>query len=89
MDRRFRVATGPMNWFLRRYGFAAMTLPWRQVHIIFEYRDDPSVIAHEQVHLDQIDRDGPVWFTLRYLYWLARYGYRANPYEVEAYRKAP
>jgi hypothetical protein len=37
------------------------------------------------VHLRQIQRDGPVRFTLTYAWWLLRYGYRANPYEIEAY----
>jgi hypothetical protein len=29
-------------------------------------------------------RDGKVLYTIKYGYWLLRYGYKMNPYEVEA-----
>ena len=35
-------------------------------------------------HLEQIERDGRVVFAVKYLWWLCRYGYWNNPYEVEA-----
>jgi hypothetical protein len=85
----FRIAWGPMRWFLLLGGFAAITMPWRRVYILDEWQWDEDIIKHECVHLSQIARDGPVWFTVRYLWWLARYGYEANPYEIEAYAKAP
>ena len=33
---------------------------------------------------DIIERDGRVVFAVKYLWWLCRYGYCNNPYEVEA-----
>jgi hypothetical protein len=89
MPPGFLLARGPLKWFLRRHGFAAVTMPWRRVYMLPEWQDYEPVIQHERVHLEQIDREGPIRFTLLYLYWTLRYGYERNPFEVEAYTKAP
>ncbi len=83
------VATGLVRWLLKTFGIAAITAPWRTIYVLkeFQYRDD--IMRHEIVHVEQIARDGPVKFSILYLYWLVRYGYRANPYEIEAYAKEP
>jgi hypothetical protein len=83
----FVVARGPMRWFLRACDGLAITMPWRRVYVLEEHRHDLTMIRHELVHLEQIDRDGPLLFSLKYLYWLARHGYRRNPYEIEAYER--
>lgn len=70
-------------------GAAALTMPWRKVYILPEYINHDGLWAHESVHLEQIERDGAVIFSIMYLFWLVRYGYRNNPYEVEAYTRAP
>jgi hypothetical protein len=70
-------------------GLAAITMPWGSVYIQREYITDMGLIRHEMVHIEQIERDGGWRFAWRYLWWLARYGYRGNPYEVEAYRREP
>lgn len=93
-DRRvnpagFYPARGLLARFLRRHGFAAVTMPWRRVYVLDEYCDRQDIIAHERVHLDQIERDGAIKFTVLYLWYLALYGYMKNPYEIEAYAKAP
>lgn len=85
----FYEARGLLARFLRRNEFAAVTMPWRRVYVLPEWMGHPAIIAHEQVHLDQIERDGPAKFTILYLWWLLRYGYERNPYEIEAYAKAP
>lgn len=41
------------------------------------------LVRHELAHVRQWRRD-PVMFPLRYAWNHMRYGYRANPYEVEA-----
>ncbi len=89
MPPGFYVARGPMKWLIERLGFAAMTTPWRRVYMLEAWAEHPGLIAHERVHLEQIDRLGPVRFTVLYLWWCCRYGYWQNPLEVEAYRKAP
>jgi hypothetical protein len=35
-------------------------------------------------HLEQMRRDGKVLYTIKYTWWMLRYGYKMNPYEVEA-----
>ena len=44
-------------------------------------------VLYERKHLEQIEHDGRVLFSIKYLWWLVRYGYWLNPYEIEA-RKA-
>jgi len=89
MPAGFLVARGWKRWVLLRLGAAALTMPWRRVYVLGEWASHDGLIAHERVHLDQIERDGPVKFTILYLWWLVRYGYERNPYEEEAYAKAP
>lgn len=42
------------------------------------------VLKHEAVHIEQMKQDGKILFTIKYLYYWIRYGYKANPYEVQA-----
>lgn len=46
----------------------------------------PRLIAHELVHVDQLERMGLVRYWVRYLWFLARHGYWDNPLESEARR---
>lgn len=41
---------------------------------------------HEDVHKAQMRRQGWIIFIVKYFYWLFKYGYYNNPYEVEARR---
>lgn len=85
----FRVAKGAVRWALCKMGLAAVTMPWKVVYIHPQYKTHMGLIRHEMVHVEQIDRDGPWMFTIKYLGWLVLYGYRDNPYEVEAYGREP
>lgn len=82
-------AKGIWRLLLHTTGAAAIAMPWRTVYVLAPYLHDEALLAHEAVHLEQIEREGPIWFSVRYLWWLARYGYRENPYEREAYSRAP
>jgi hypothetical protein len=83
--RKFRIAWGPIRWFLLASRSVGIAMPWGRVYLLGRWHADRLTRVHELVHLRQIQRDGPVLFSLRYLWWLARYGYWKNPYEVEAY----
>lgn len=61
-------------------------MPWGRVYILEPWFNDRLIRIHEVVHLRQIQREGSVRFSCRYMWWLVRFGYWANPYEVEAYR---
>ena len=46
------------------------------------------VMVHEAQHIFQIKRDGKIWFAIKYLYYAFKYGYRNNPYEIDARKTA-
>lgn len=48
------------------------------------YTLSESHYNHEACHIEQVRRDGRVKFVVKYLYYNLRYGYRNNPYEIEA-----
>lgn len=70
--------------FMRLCGFHGWASFWRVAYVLPGYENDQRLIRHEMKHLEQIERDGRLVFSIKYLYWLARHGYRDNPYEVEA-----
>lgn len=45
------------------------------------------LFRHELEHVYQIKRDGWLKFYLSYLYYMVRYGYAKNPYEIAAVKK--
>lgn len=89
MKMPFVLATGLPNYLLTRYGLAGITMPWGTVYLHKEYFRHRALRRHELFHLRQIRRDGAITFSVKYLFWLFRYGYWGNPYELEAYASAP
>ena len=69
---------------MRLCGFRGWSSFWNTVYVMPGWESYQPLLRHEAEHLRQIKRDGRLVFAVRYLWWLARYGYRANPYEVEA-----
>jgi hypothetical protein len=86
---RIVQAKGPWRLLLRLTGCAAVTMPWRTIYVLPEHLHDEALLAHELVHIEQIEREGAVTFSIKYMWWLATKGYRENPFEVEAYSRAP
>ena len=43
-----------------------------------------ALYKHKQAHIEQVKRDGRFKFICKYLYYNIKYGYKNNPYEVEA-----
>lgn len=79
-----RPATGLLACLVRRVGFLGWTSFWNTVYVLPGHEGNERLLRHERCHLQQIERDGRLKFSVRYLYWLARHGYWNNPYEVEA-----
>lgn len=79
-----RTATGIISWYIRTCGFKAWTSFWNVIYILPGYEFNEQLLRHELKHLEQIERDGRILFSVKYLWWLARYGYWLNPYEIEA-----
>lgn len=45
------------------------------------------LFRHELEHIYQVRREGWCKFHAKYLWYLIRYGYKNNPYEVDARKK--
>jgi hypothetical protein len=78
------TATGLILWYMNRCGFQGWTSFWNVIYLAPGYEMHQGLIRHERKHLEQMQRDGKVVYAIKYSYWLLRYGYRNNPYEVEA-----
>lgn len=79
-----RDAPPLIAWYMRLCGFHGWASFWRTAYFLPGGLDNPRLVRHELCHLEQIERDGRVWFAIKYLWWLTRHGYWHNPYEVEA-----
>jgi hypothetical protein len=69
---------------MRRAGFLGWTSFWHVIYVLPGHEQNARLLRHERKHLEQIECDGRLKFSIRYLYWLARHGYWNNPYEIEA-----
>ena len=79
-----RTAKGlVLAWMnLMRYdGWASL---WGVLYIRPGFETDAGLVRHETKHLEQMRRDGKIWFMARYLWWWTTRGYWNNPYEIEA-----
>lgn len=65
-------------------GFFGWTSLWGTIYVLKGQEENTRLIKHEQTHLIQMERDGKIPFLFKYAYWHLRYGYKNNPYEVEA-----
>jgi hypothetical protein len=86
---RWVPARGLRLFVLDMLGCDGLTLPWRAIWMRPTQWNNISLRRHELVHIEQILRDGPIRFSLKYMWWQFRYGYWKNPYEVEAYEREP
>ncbi len=69
---------------IRSNTIIGFTTFWNTLIIREGYEDNQSLILHELTHVKQISDEGLIKFTLKYVTNLFKYGYRDNPYEVEA-----
>jgi hypothetical protein len=79
-----RTATGLIAWLMRRAGFLGWASFWGTIYVLPGHENDQRLLRHERKHLEQIERDGRLKFSVKYLWWLVTKGYLANDYEVEA-----
>ena len=73
-----------IRWFLRTFGFRAITLPPLGIYVLAEHIDSERLRRHEMAHWAQYQRMGAVMFYVRYVWLSLRHGYRNNPMEIEA-----
>ena len=79
-----RTATGLILAYMRLCGFQGWTSFWGAIYLAPGYEMHQALIRHERKHLEQMQRDGKLVYLIKDTYWLIRYGYHQNPYEVEA-----
>tara|TARA_R110002126_G_scaffold255711_2_gene398764 strand:- start:8265 stop:8534 length:270 start_codon:yes stop_codon:yes gene_type:complete len=75
---------GPIKLFMKLCKFQGWTSFWNVIYLDPEYLQDEKLIKHEMTHIKQINEEGKIKFSIKYLFWTCRYGYWNNPYEVEA-----
>jgi len=79
------------EWWLHRNQFWAIPMPWRVVHVRRDMWSEnrtalrETIIQHERVHYEQMERDGTLRWHFWYFYYAWKFGYRMNPYERRAY----
>lgn len=78
------VTSGFWLWFLNRLSLDGFTTYWAIYVRPMEANRMHTVIKHERCHEAQMKHEGYVKFTIKYLYYWAKYSYRFNPYEIEA-----
>lgn len=78
------IARGLVDWWLRTFKYAGITLPPFGIFILSERINDQRLIRHEQAHWRQAQQLGVVKFYVKYLWLNMRYGYKNNPMEIEA-----
>jgi len=83
-----KPASGLILKFMNLCKFNGWTSFWEDIYILPGLESNQTLIAHESEHLRQITEDGIFWFTVKYLYWLCKYGYLKNPYEIQARTQA-
>lgn len=86
----FKEARHIYKWFLRIFGYVAIVNPFSLTcHVLPDsYPPSKRLKKHEETHIQQIERDGTFKFCIKYVWYLLIYGYKDNPYEVEARQKA-
>ena len=76
-------ATGIILWFLQYSGALAVTAPWKKIYCRPGEENNEALFVHECVHIQQIERDGAILFTLKVLWYLLRYGYASEKNLIE------
>jgi len=79
-----RTASGLILLYMKACGFQGWTSFWGVIYMAPGYELHQGLIRHERKHLEQMERDGKLVYLIKYSFWLLRYGYKMNPYEIEA-----
>ena len=79
-----RTASGLILRYMKACGFQGWTSFWNVIYVAPGHELNEALIRHERKHLEQMQRDGKLVYLIKYGFWLLRYGYKMNPYEVEA-----
>ena len=68
-------------WYTDKITPDALATPF----FILSKHEDEEILAHERCHVKQMNKFGSVGFFFINAYYLAKYGYYDNPFEIQAY----
>lgn len=88
MAWEFKPAGYFWGFVLRRSGYLGITTPWHRVYLLPEHFNSIPLRRHEQVHIQQIQRDGAWYFWPKIVWDFFYHGYANSPYEIEAREKS-
>lgn len=95
-DGAFEFYGGGTRFFVRHLPTGKRTAGFTLGHVILGQTGEglEEVGDHERVHVRQFERWGPAMgpaylLASAWMYFIGRDAYRDNPFEVEAYKKAP
>ena len=81
---KVKIATGLIKRYMESQNYKGWTSFWDTIYVMPGYEKTEWLLRHESKHLEQIKREGRILFSLKYLWWSWRVGYKNNPYEIEA-----
>lgn len=81
---KIKTASGLMLAYLNLFKFDAVATLWDTIYVRPGFESHSVLLLHEQEHIRQMQSEGKFKFTAKYLWYLLRYGYWNNPYEVQA-----
>lgn len=80
-----RVAGRFGKWIMKKLKFDGFTSFWSVIYYSSPLAlNNEELRNHELVHVDQINNDGKIKFFFKYSWYLFKYGYYDNLYEIEA-----
>ena len=65
-----RTATGLLAWAMCRAGFLSWTSFWHVIYVLPGHEHNERLLRHERCHLEQIERDGRLAFSIKHLWRL-------------------
>ena len=84
---KHKIATGWIKKYMEYQGFLAWTSFWSCIY----YKDiecmrNKKIQRHELKHIEQINREGDIKFSIKYLWYSFKYGYHSplHVYEEQA-----
>ena len=79
-----KKSTSLIAIYMRACKFDGWASFWRAIYVLPGLEHDQRLLRHERCHLEQIERDGRIWFALKYSWCTIRHGYCNNPYKIES-----
>ena len=74
-----------IRWYMDYFNYDGLATIWNTVYLRNESMfNDDKLIRHETKHIEQMKKDGKIWYLIKYHYYWIKYGYKNNPYEIEA-----